>query len=193
MRSGAVLAVGILAVAVASGAAQDVSLSVSSGLFLPGQEAFREIYGSGIPLSLDVWVGFSQSVGASIGVLYLGQKGTALIIEGPEEEHPLEFRMISVPLSVFYRASFGHVFVRFGAGLGYHSYRETWKSMDVVHKGSNWAPVMYAALERQVSGRASVFASLRYESIQTGSGSPVLGEVNVGGFTAVAGLLIRIY
>ena len=193
MKGGAVLAVGILVVAVASGAAQDVSLSVSAGLFFPDHEAFRDIYGSGIPFSLDVWVGFSRAVGASIGVLYLGQKGTALIIEGPEEEHPLKFKMVSVPLSVFYRASFNRVVVRFGVGLGYHSYREAWKSIDIVHKGSDWAPVLYVTIERPVSGKASVFASLRYESIPTSSGSPVLGDVNVGGITAVAGILVRIH
>jgi hypothetical protein len=189
------LATGVLAAVFLSSvpsAAQDVSVSLSAGLFLPRQELYKDIYGTGIPVSLDLCVGLTDYLGASAGVVFLKQDGLALPLAGEGEEYPLEFRRVTVPVSLYLRFGRDNPTFRVGAGAAYHSFREKWTTVDAEHKGTKWSLLLQACCEVRLVPRLSLVGSLRTTSVSVEDGSPFGRAVNLGGLTALAGLSFRI-
>lgn len=180
-----------LALAV-SAQAQRLSFSLSAGIFSPGQEMYREIYGPGVPLSFEGWLDFGSGFGLSAGVTRLRDSGLAVAVSGGGEEYPLKFERVSIPLTLFFVLRTGGTILRLGAGLAYHSYRESWQTVDLGFEGTKFAPRLSAAFEAPVLGRVSLLFSLAHESIATGIPSPTGRNVTLGGFQVLGGLSFRV-
>lgn len=172
--------------------AQRLSFSLSSGIFSPGQEMYREIYGSGVPVSFEGWLDFKSGFGLSAGVIRLRDSGMAVAVSGDGEEYPLRFERLSVPVTFFFVIRTGGMVLRLGAGLAYHSYREKWQTVDLGYEGTRLAPRLAAAFEAPVFGRLSLLFSLVHETITTGVPSPLGRNVTLGGFQVLGGVAFRV-
>ncbi len=191
MKKALFLVFGIAFAVLSPAKAVDFSVSLASGLFSSSQDAYRELYGTGIPLALDLWIGVSADWGVSIGLLRLTDAGMAFDVNGAED-NPVDFRRLSIPCSLYYRVEGKKIAFVFGAGFSYSSYREKWRNADLTFRSAKWGPVVYAAIERVLVGRVSFFGTIRYERIPTGFISPFVGKVDLDGFSALAGLSCRV-
>ncbi len=171
---------------------QVVSLSFSSGIFLPSEEIYRDIYGQSMPLAMEVRIGIGQSFGLAAGIEYLSDKGTALNINQGDDEFPLRFRMISYPISGYFVYPHGRISLSAAAGISIHSYKEEWEDLDHTHEGSRTNPFLSGRIEYHIAPRLAAHLFLRYESIATELNPLIQKEINLGGFSLLAGLSVRI-
>ncbi len=174
--------------------AQEMSFSLSAGAFFATDAAYRQVYGgAGLALEGNIWFKLKGPLGAAVGFGLSAADGSAVPMDGGEEEYPVEFRRTSVPLVVFYQVEGKAVDVRFGAGLGIHSYRESWETVDLVHEGHKISYRLMLAVTYALLDRLSLLCSLSYDSIRTGVGSPLAENADVGGVQLLGGLSLRIF
>jgi hypothetical protein len=195
MRAGS-LAAGMVIVVLglaAAAPAQEISLSIGAGSFFPSQSAVRQVYGSGLILAGDVWIKLKGPVGFASGFGRLSDKGVAVPMGEGAEEYPLAFRRTSVPLLVFYELGSRTVDVRLAAGIGIHSFREAWQTVDLVYTAHRVSPRFTLATSIALTDRLSLFCSATYDSIPTKAGSLLSAAVNLGGFQLLGGLAFRIF
>ncbi|MHB8093792.1 MAG: hypothetical protein ACYDH0_02515 [Candidatus Aminicenantales bacterium] len=186
---GSILVLGLAATA----QARELSVSFSSGSFFARQSGYRRIYGSSIPVSLEAGFKLKWGIGISAGLVSIRDRGSAISLDGGEEEYGLKFRRLSIPVSAFYALESGKFEVRFGAGASFNSYAEDWESVDLGFEGNKVSPRFFASVGYAVLPRWSLVGSVVYESIPTGAGS-LLGEnINLGGFEILAGIAYRIF
>jgi hypothetical protein len=191
-RIGTLLALAVLGLATA-GAAQHLTVSAGAGAFAPSDEAYRRIYGSGLAFGADAWLTFEKHFGLAIGFARLSDDGLAVPMGGGEAAYPLSFRRTTVPLLAFYQLAAGAFTIRLGVGAGFHSYRESWDTVDLEFKDGKVGPRVGLAVSAAVLGRLSVFASATYDSIPTGAGSALATNINLGGLQVQGGLAFRIF
>jgi hypothetical protein len=177
----------------AAGRAQELSISLAAGSFRASEEAYRGIYGSSVPFSVDVWLKLKGPFGLGAGFATLGDKGKAVPMGEGGAEYPVKLRRTSIPVVVFYQLGLKAVDIRLGAGLGAHRYEETWETVDLGFKGSKVSPRFFAAASVDLLGRLSLFGSAIYDTVPTGAGSPLVGKVNLGGVQILGGILFRIF
>jgi len=169
--------------------AENLSLSFSSGLFLPKQKEFKDMYGPGNPYALEVRALFLKNFGFSMGLEYLSMKGNA---SGGGEEYPLRFKMTSIPFAAFYRFPLKKILLSFGFGGSYNSFQEKWETVEIDFKEKKWGYLVFSSFEYRLSSKFFVLAKLRYDNIPTKKGSLLLKNVNLGGVKLVAGLGISL-
>lgn len=184
---------GMLLTLAAAARAQDMSVSIGAGGFFPAAKAYRDIYGRGTFLSGGVWFTLKSGLGFAAGFDRLADDGRALPLDGGDEEYALDFRRISVPLLVYYKISLGGVALRIGAGVGLHSYKETWPTEGLSFEGHMTTPRFMLAASAPLFSRLSLIAVASYEAIATGEGTPLDTNVNLGGFQVLGGLAVRIF
>jgi hypothetical protein len=173
--------------------AQELSLSFGVGGFYPSDGGYRTIYGSSLSLAGDVWLKLKGPVGFAAGFGRVTDTGVAAPSDGGTETYPLEFRRTSIPLLVFYQIGAGPVAIRIGAGAGFHSYRETWQTVDLDFRGHKTSPRIVLAVSAAVLKRVSLFFSGSFESIRTGESSLPGASINLGGFQMLGGLEFRVF
>lgn len=190
------LALGAAAFVVALAAAapaQELSLSVGAGGLFPSAGHYREIYGSGLSVGAELWLKLKRHFGFAAGFGLLSDKGMAVRYGAGTAEYPLSFRRTSVPVVAFYQLPAGPVILRFGAGAGFHSYKETWQTVDLSYKGHKISPRIVMTASLDLIARISVFCSASYDSIRAGADSALGTTVNIGGFQLLGGVSFRIF
>ncbi len=170
--------------------AQELSVSAAAGAMAPSGASYREIYGSSFVVSGDVWFKFKGPLGLATGFASVADDGLAM---GPSDLYPVEFRRRTIPLLLFYQFELGPVDLRVGAGAGFHSFKETWQTVDLAYSGTKTAPRYLLAISVEVVRRLSLFCSLTYEPIHKIATSPIAFDVKLGGAQAVGGLSFRIF
>lgn len=193
MRRYGIFILGFWLVGMNVGLAQNVSASLSAGIFFPQQDVFRDIYGSGIPAALDIWTKISDEIGLSAGVTYCGVSGQALSLEGGGETYPLRLRLISVPVSIYYEWRKHRLAIRLGGGIGFSFYKETWEAVELMTSGNHLSPQFFVSVAHRLRPHLSVFGSVRYQSIPTGLSSPYFENVNLGGVFLLAGIMLGVF
>jgi len=183
------LAACVLGIAVVA-PAQELSVSAAAGIMIPSGASYREIYGSSFVVSGDVWFKFKGPFGLATGFGHIADDGQAL---GPSDQYPVEFRRRTIPLLLFYQFDLGPVDLRLGAGAGFHSFKETWQTVDLAYSGTKTAPRYLLAISVEVVRRLSLFCSLTYEPIHKIATSPIAFDVKLGGAQAIGGLSFRIF
>jgi hypothetical protein len=184
---GLVLVVGLAA----SGAAQDVGLHVAAGAFLASESVYREIYGGGVSFLAEIWLKTKGPFGVSTGFAGLKDSGLAVAQGGGDEEYRLAFRRTTIPAIAFYELDLKAVQLRFGAGVGIHSYRERWREKDFVFDGRKVSPRFVFQAWTRLAGRLSFVGTFVYEGVSTGAGSVLASNVDLGGYQFIAGLSYR--
>ncbi len=184
---------GLLLGLAAAAPAQEVSVSLGAGGFLPAEKVYRDIYGGGSVLAVDVWLRLESGLGFAAGFERLADHGEALPLGGGDAEYGLDFRRTSVPILVYYETSVAGVALRLGAGVGVQSYKEVWPTEGLSFAGHKVVPRFALAVSAPIMGRLSLIALASYESIATGEGTPLDTNVNLGGFQVLGGLAIRIF
>lgn len=187
------LVAGVALILAAAAPAQELSVSVGAGGFFPKAKAYRDIYGRGTALSGGVWFTLKSGLGFAAGFDRLADEGLALPLGGGDEEYPLDFRRISIPLLVYYEASLGGVALRFGAGLGIHSYKEAWPTEGISFEGRVSKPRFVLAASAPLFSRLSLIAVASYEAIATGEGTPLDTNIDLGGIQVLGGLSFRVF
>jgi len=172
---------------------QNVSLSLSSGLFFPKEKIYKDIYGHSLPLDLEFRIGLSRYFGLSVGAAYLNDHGNAVNVHQGEDEYPVYLRMISFPASIFVGYPFARVSAFFGLGFSHHSYEEKWEGLALSHKGKKTSMIAYSGAEVRLSSRISARLALRYESIEAEPASPLFEGVNLGGISLLGGISFRLF
>ena len=194
MNLGRRIAVFLVVLGLAAAArAQELSVSLAAGSFRASEEAYREIYGSGGPFSVEAWLKLKGPFGLAAGYGWVGDTGLTVPIDGGDAEYRVEFRRTSIPVVVFYQIDFKAFDIRLGAGLCAHRYEETWETVDLGFKGNKVSPRFVIAASVALLGRFSVFGSVTYDTIPTGAGSLLVNEVNLGGYQVLGGLEIRLF
>jgi len=182
----------VLGLSVFAGA-QRLSLSLAAGNFSASEEAYRQIYGSGVPYAADIWLRAIGPFGLAVGYNRIRDEGNAVLLGEDGPEYAVKFSRSSIPVVVFYQIDLKAAAVRFGAGLGFHHYEETWETVDLGFEGNKASPRFVIAASVALLGRFSLFGSATYDTIPTGAGSPLVAEVNLGGFQALVGISFRIF
>jgi hypothetical protein len=185
----ALLTLGLLPAA----AAQELSLSLGAGGFIASQSAYRQVYGSGIGLAGDLWFKIAGPFGLASGFGRFADDGTAVILGSGGDDYPVKFRRTTIPLVAFYEFGTGAVGLRAGAGIGVHSYKEAWQTVDLVFEGRKVSPRFVLAVSARLVEKLSVLCSVTYDSIRTGESSPLARNVDLGGFQVLGGLSFRIF
>jgi hypothetical protein len=180
-----VLALGLV---VASGLAQEAGVAVKAGGFFASEAAYREIYGPGVPVAVEIWLKAKGPWGVAAGFSWIEDDGRAVAMEGGEAEYPLAFRRTTIPVVAFYELDLRSVRIRIGAGLGIHRYEEVWLTSDLEFRGDTVSPRFMVSASTRLVGRLSLVGTLVYEKIPTGAGSVLAGDVDLGGFQALGGL-----
>ncbi|MGB8957869.1 MAG: hypothetical protein WCC00_02535 [Candidatus Aminicenantales bacterium] len=173
--------------------AQELSLSVGAGGLFPPSGDYRDIYGSGLSIGADVWLKLKGHFGCAAGFGLLSDRGMAVLSGPGTAEYPLSFRRTSIPVVVFYQVYAGPLALRFGAGAGFHSYRETWRTVDLRYDGHRISPRIVMTASLALIGRISIFCSAGYDSIRAGADSALGTTVNIGGLQLLGGLGFRIF
>ncbi len=174
-----------------------LALSASSGIFFPKGEAYRALYGKGIPASFDGWLTLGRHFGVSAGLSFLSDSGTAVPMDGGEDEYPLKFRRLTIPASVYCELHPGRTIdVRLGAGLGVHHYEEKWTSLGLEAAGWKVSPRLYVSAGwRAVPSleRLAFIGTVAFDTIGVASGAPLADKPNIGGFQVLVGASYRVF
>jgi len=168
-----------------------VSISFSSGYFLPKQKEFKEIYGNGYPLAFEIRINLWKNSGFSAGLEYLNRKGYALGNE--ENEYPLRFKMTTIPFTVFYRYPLKRAYLSVGLGASYNTYEERWERVEIEFNDEKWGYFIFYSAEYRIFSKFYLLAHLRYENISTGEGSFLVEDVSLGGMKILAGFSIHLF
>ncbi|MGZ5423766.1 MAG: hypothetical protein ACXW2V_04135 [Candidatus Aminicenantales bacterium] len=182
----------VLALA-ATAPAQELSLSVGAGGLFSSGDASRKIYGSSFAVTGDVWFKLKGPIGLAAGFGALGDNGLAVPLSGGSTEYPLKFRRRTIPLILFYQFDIGPIDLRAGAGAGFHSFDETWQTVDLDYSGHETGPRFLLSVSVPVLGRLSFYSSLTYDSIRKQTGYPYSYKVDLSGVQVIGGLAFRIF
>jgi len=174
-------------------AAQELSLSVAAGGLVPLSGDYRETYGPGLSVEADLWLRLRGRLGLAAGFSSLSDKGLARPSGDEEAVYPLRFRRASIPVVLFYEIKAGIARLRLGAGASFHSFRETWRTVDLDYRASKISPHLVAAASIGLFGRLSLFGSAAYDPIRAGADSPLGLTVDVGGIQILGGIAWRIF
>lgn len=186
----ALLGAAVLALGLAAAApAQELSVSAATGGVFPSGSAYHRIYGQGLVLAGDVWLKLKGSIGATAGFSQLTDDGVA---EGPSDLYPLRFRRRTVPLVLFYQFDFGPVDLRAGAGVGFHSVRETWRTVDLDFSATKTAPRAMLAVSVRIAGPLSLVAYATYDPLRVRKDG-YSEAIDCGGVQVFGGLSVRIF
>lgn len=191
-RVGAFLAIAVLGLASAA-AAQHLTVSLAGGGFFPSDATYRQIYGNGTVIAGEAWLAFKEHFGLAVGYGRLSDDGLAVPMSGGEASFPLKFTRSTVPLLVFYELGSKAVTVRFGAGAGFHSYRESWQTVDLEFSDNKVGPRLVVAVSAAIFNRLSLYASATYDSVPTGAGAALGTNIDLGGFQVLGGLAYQIF
>ena len=192
MRNKVVLASAAVFFLVLTSYGQMVSLSVSSGLFLPKEELYRDIYGRGIPVAGEVRFAIQRTFGLAAGFEYLSATGTALNVNQGDVDFPVRLTLTSYPVSFYFIYPLGKLAFWASAGISFHSYKEEWEDLDLVHEGKKTKPFLSSGIEYKIVPRLSLRLFLRYQSIVAERGPYIRREVDLGGLSVLGGLSLRI-
>lgn len=195
MKAGRIGTLTILAVLglAAAATAQHLTVSVGAAGFFPSDAAYRRIYGRGLAVAGDAWLAFERHFGLAVGFGRLSDDGLAVSGPGGDGTYPLSIRRTTVPLLVFYQLGTKAVTLRLGAGAGFHSFRESWDTVDLAYSDRKVGARLALSVSAAVLGRFSVCASVTYDTIPTGAGAALASHIELGGFQAFGGLAVRVF
>jgi hypothetical protein len=172
--------------------AQGLTVSAGAGGLWPQAGLYRDIYGSGTAFGAMAWLKLKGRFGIAAGLDLLSDAGLAEG-SGLEDQYPLSFRRVSIPLMAFYEQGAGRLSVRLGAGGSLHFFRERWQTVDLSYRGHEISPRAAAAVSLRILKGLSLFASAAYEPIRAGEDSSLGSRVGIGGFQILGGLLFRVF
>jgi hypothetical protein len=191
-RTGLLVALAVLGLGTAA-TAQHLTASLGAAGFFPSNAAYREIYGRGLAVAGDLWLSFERHFGLVVGFGRLSDYGLAVAGPGGDGSYPLSFRRTTVPLLAFYQIGTKAVTLRLGAGAGFHSYRESWDTIDLAFKDTKVGTRLTLAFSAAVLGRFSLYTSMTYDTVPTGAGGALASNIDLGGFQVLGGLAVRIF
>lgn len=193
-RAAAALALLLPALVGTAAAQEELSVALAAGGFLPRDGLVRRIYGTGFAAAADVWLKLKGPFGLAAGFSRLSDTGLAASFsEEDAEEFPVRFRRQTVPLLVFCQFDLKGVALRAGAGVAFHSFRETWETEDLDYKGRGTGPRFLLDARVRLADRLSLVGSVAYDSFRGGADSPNARDIALGGFQVSGGLSFRIH
>jgi hypothetical protein len=172
--------------------AQDLGLSVLAGVHSGRESGFRDIYGAAIPVGLELRF-MTRRIGFSIGGFTIGAAGAALSPDGGAENYPVKIRMKSFPATAFLRVPWGRAGFDLGFGAVRTTYKETWFVGGFRAEGSAWGFLLGLNTHYDLTPRLALSGSVRILSVPTGRDSLFGGDIDLGGFQALAGVTYRLW
>lgn len=189
----ALLAALVLGLAGTAAAEDELSVSIGAGGLLPTGDLYRRIYGTGSAGAAAIWLKFRGPFGLVSGFDVFLDEGTAVPdFEGDAEEYPVKLTRRTIPVLAFYQIDLGDVRVRAGAGVAIHSYRETWRTVDLDHKGSGVGPRFQLSARIGIMGRLSFLGSVAYDPFQVVRTPETQSKAGLGGVQVLGGISFRI-
>ncbi len=174
------------------------TLSLFTGIFLPADEAFDAIYGSKVPVVVQLDWRLIRHLGVFGGVSHVRGEGAAIIEDtgvpaGTARSYDTSLRMTSLRAGAAFLYPRGFWELSAGAGVSVNRYREEWPTASMTSKGSQTGWLVQARVSRGLSRRAWISGGVEYGSakVERGEASNVIPSVDLGGFQAFAGGGVR--
>jgi opacity protein-like surface antigen len=155
------------------------TVGLEAGYFMPTDDDFNDIYGSGSVFGLNAGYGITENIELLIGGnFYSGDAKTAVSNE------TVEISLITARLGVFYLFDMGKITPKVGAGIAYASVDEDTPFGNFTDSGIGWFAA--AGVDMPLGKKLLVGAEILYSDI-TIEGD--FGDQTVGGLTIL--VLVR--
>lgn len=166
-------------------------VQVAWGLFSFNQKVFRDIYSQIPAYSATLELYFSRNFGLSSGLVVLNRKAQAVGLGEDEDDFPVIFRKIEVPLFLKYRWKWNRLSFSPGLGLCFSSYQEKWETLPLITSGSTIRSGCELNLEYLLGSKVALRLGFKGVSISTGKKSILLNnnEAKLSGWTVSLGLV----
>lgn len=192
-RAAALLAALLLSLGGIAAGQEALSVSIGAGALLPSGNLYRSIYGASFAGAAEVWLKFKGPYGLATGFDVFRDEGTAVpTFEGGTENYPVRFRRQTVPVLAFFQLDLTGLALQAGAGLAIHHYRETWRTVELDHKGSGVGPRFVVAARIGISGRLSFLGTVAYDAFQAEADPEIQWKAGLGGLQVLGGLSFRL-
>jgi hypothetical protein len=171
-------------------------LSVSSGIFWPSAQPFRDLYGSvQPPLTVQFDWRIQRRLTVFGGARWIWAHGKTVSVEAstPDERFPITLGIRSLRAGARVSAPAGALDLSFGAGATVNTYQEDWPAAGLTGKGTRAGFLVQAAAARELGRRLSVVARVEYGWVSgvPSQGPETVTKVNLGGLDVTVGLGIR--
>ncbi|MBM3792207.1 MAG: porin family protein [Acidobacteria bacterium] len=170
-------------------------LSVATGISLPVQEPFRELYGNApFPVAAQAEYGLLRHLRVFGGFRFFHADGeTPVDPDFAPESYSLELRMYSVRFGASAVLPLRSLRLSAGAGAGYHAFRETWREPGFSHSARALGFIAQAGVEYPLSTRFALIGRVEYNRIPAKGGADPTGSLNLGSLDLLAGLAFCLY
>ncbi|NIM90623.1 MAG: outer membrane beta-barrel protein [Candidatus Aminicenantes bacterium] len=162
--------------------AQESSIILETSYFRPSDQAFREIYGSGLQVGGKLQVDVLKKTSLWLGASYFSNKGELTFTK---EE--ITLRIIPVYLGVGYRFTEEKVIPFLSVGMGIHFYREI-APLDTL-KYARFGYLAQTGVWVELASKFSVELEVNYSSCTI---KPEGTAINIGGIGIGIGLRYRL-
>ena len=162
--------------------------------FSPQQQVYKDLYGSSsFPINVRIGYMFLKQIMIFSGIRYLSSRGETATSTPSyfEESYTTRLTIISIPLGINWYLGSGKYIPFVGLGGYYHSYKETWDSLDVEYKGNKFAFFAQAGIQLSLSSRISLFLQGSYTTLPTGVVTTIAYGINLGGVSVGIGVGFR--
>ena len=162
--------------------AQESSIILETSYFRPSDQAFREVYGSGLQVGGELQVDVLKKTFLWLGASYFSKKGELTFTK---EE--ITLRIIPVYLGVGYRFTEERVIPYLSVGMGIHFYREI-APLDTV-KYARFGYSAQTGVLVELASKFSLELEVNYSSCTIKSDGTA---INIGGIGVGIGLRYRL-
>lgn len=162
--------------------AQESSITLEASYFRPSNQAFREVYGSGIQVGGELQVDILKKTYLWLGASYFSNKGALTFTK---EE--ITLRIIPVYLGVGYRFTEEKVIPYLSVGMGIHFYREI-APLDTL-KYARFGYSAKTGVLVELASKLSMELEVNYSSCTI---KPEGTAINIGGIGGGIGLRYRL-
>ncbi len=171
------------------------------GYFSPSEDAISEIYGSGLSFGISMFLFGAKQLGVDFSIDYFYKSGEPIIYDPNNiiDEGTAELTIIPITLTALYKIDTqGNITPFLGLGGGLYLYKEKIKlvAIDGTTASASLSENAFgyqaeAGIITSMSAKTSIFIGLRYSSATIeGEGGAGGNEVNAGGITLFAGILL---
>ena len=162
--------------------------------FSPQQEVYKDLYGSSnFPINVRFGYMFKKRIMIFSGIRYLSKTGETRTSSPSyfDESYTTKLTIISIPFGINWHLGSDKLNPFIGCGGYYHTYKESWDSLGVEHKGNKFAFFAQGGIQFGLGTRFYLLLQGSFSTLPTGIDTPFANGINLGGLAAGAGIAYR--
>lgn len=163
-------------------------VSASAGFFQPSSPVVSDLYGRGLPVTIQADGRITDRLGMFAGVRFARDTGRTVVVgqQIEEERYRITLRTDAARLGATYYVSRGRSSLALGGGLVVGWYVERWPDAGFVGRGSAPGALASAGFSRLLTGRVTVTGRVEYTYLPVDR--TALRSVGLGGLDVTAGI-----